>query len=53
MNEQDFQFLTDLRSALYTISTTGRDTMIMGRCLESLDQFIINKEKEMSNKKEE
>lgn len=53
MSEKDLQFLTDLRSALYTISTIGRDTMIMGRCLESLDQFIINKQEEMSNKKEE
>lgn len=53
MNEQDFKFLTDLRSALYTISTTGRDTMIMGRCLESLDQFIIEKKQEMTTEKEE
>lgn len=53
MNNQDLQFLADLRQALYTISTSGRDTMIMGRCLESLDQFIIDKEKEQNAKKEE
>lgn len=35
-------YLLDLKSALDSISTKGNDTIIMGRCLESLNYQIEN-----------
>lgn len=51
MDKQDFIFLSDLHQALRTITTSDRSTIVMGKCLEALENFLITKQEEV--KKEE
>ena len=40
MTKNDFIFLNDLYNALRTITTSDRNTITMGRCLEALGEFL-------------
>lgn len=55
MNNQDIKILTDILNALSYIPTQGKNTVIMGKCLEALEGFILDKQEEirLENNKEE
>ena len=47
MTEKDFILLNNINEALLTISTKGQDTVIMGRVLEALRDFLQYKQQEI------
>lgn len=47
MNQSDLIFLKDLYNALRTITTSDRNTITMGKCLEALGEFVIEKNAEL------
>lgn len=56
MNYNDLEFLTRLYNTLLLVSTKGEDTIVMGDCLKSLQNFVFTKQQEIANeqnKKEE
>lgn len=54
MNKQDLLFLNDLHQALRTVTTSDRSTIVMGKCLEALENFLNMKQQEeaITNKEE-
>ena len=52
MNNQDFIFLKDLYQALRTITTSDRSTIVMGKCLEALENFLAEKQAELIQQQE-
>ena len=46
MNYNDLEFLTRLYNTLLLINTRGEDTIIMGDCLKSLQNFVLTKKQE-------
>ena len=56
MNYNDFELLTRIYNTLLLVNTRGEDTMIMGECLKTLQNFVLTKKQELTNetnKKEE
>lgn len=50
MTSQDLQVLVNIYNALYDgVTTTGSSTIVMGKCLESLNNFIIAKTQEYND----
>ena len=47
MDKQDLVFLTDLYNILRTITTSDRNTILMGKCLEALGDFLVTKQQEI------
>lgn len=47
------KYLEDLKQALESIATKGTDTVVMGRCLESLNYQIAVLQQEEQNKNQE
>lgn len=52
MSSQDFMFLKDLHQALRTITTSDKSTIVMGKCLEALEGFLLEKQAELIQQKE-
>ena len=52
MTKNDFIFLNDLYNALRTITTSDRNTITMGRCLEALGEFLNAKKIEFQQSEE-
>lgn len=46
MNYNDLEFLTRLYNTLLLINTKGEDTIMMGECLKSLQNFVLTKKQE-------
>lgn len=57
MNYSDLELLTRIYNTLLLVNTKGEDTMIMGECLRTLQNFVLTKQQEITteqnNKKEE
>lgn len=56
MNYNDLELLVRIYNTLLLVNTKGEDTMIMGDCLKSLQNFVLTKKQEIANetnKKEE
>lgn len=53
MNYNDLELLTRLYNTLLLVNTKGEDTMLMGDCLKVLQTFLLTKNKENENSKEE
>lgn len=57
MNYNDLELLTRIYNTLLLVNTRGEDTMIMGECLKTLQNFVLTKKQELTNettnKKEE
>ena len=56
MNYNDLELLTRIYNTLLLVNTKGEDTMIMGECLKTLQNFVLAKKQELTNetnKKEE
>ena len=57
MNYSDLELLTRIYNTLLLVNTKGEDTMIMGECLKTLQNFILAKKQELTSdineKKEE
>lgn len=56
MNYNDLELLTRIYNTLLLVNTKGEDTMIMGECLKTLQNFVLTKKQELTNetnKKEE
>ena len=57
MNYNDLELLTRIYNTLLLVNTRGEDTMIMGECLKTLQNFILAKKQELTSdineKKEE
>ena len=56
MNYNDLELLTRIYNTLLLVNTRGEDTMIMGECLKTLQNFVLTKKQERTNetnKKEE
>lgn len=57
MTINNLNYLSRIYNTLLTIKTSGEDTIIMGRSLESFKNFLMNasveeEEKEVKNKEE-
>lgn len=57
MTINDLNYLSRIYNTLLTVKTSGEDTIIMGRSLESFKSFLMNasveeEEKEVKNKEE-
>lgn len=56
MNYNDLELLTRIYNTLLLVNTRGEDTMIMGECLKTLQNFVLTKKQGLTNetnKKEE
>lgn len=48
MNYNDLELLTRIYNTLLLVNTKGEDTMIMGECLKSLQNFVLTKKQELT-----
>lgn len=53
MNYNDLEQLARIYNTLLLVNTKGEDTMVMGECLRALQNFVLTKKQEISNKEEE
>lgn len=57
MNYNDLELLTRIYNTLLLVNTKGEDTILMGECLKTLQNFVLTKKQEITteqnNKKEE
>ena len=57
MNYNDLELLTRIYNTLLLVNTKGEDTIVMGECLKTLQNFVLAKKQEFTNeqnnKKEE
>ena len=53
MTINDLNYLSRIYNTLLTVKTSGEDTIIMGRSLESFKNFIMNASVEEEETKEE
>ena len=53
MTIKDLETLSQIYNTLFTINTKGDDTIAMAECLRTLRTFILTKDKELKEKKEE
>lgn len=53
MELKDLEILVSIYNALNTISTNGKDTVIMGKCLETFENFLLSQQKQIENNKKE
>jgi hypothetical protein len=49
MNYSDLELLTRIYNTLLLVNTKGEDTMIMGECLRTLQNFVLTKKQEIEN----
>lgn len=49
MNYNDLELLTRLYNTLLLINTKGEDTILMGDCLRTLQNFVVVKQQEIEN----
>ena len=49
MNYNDLELLTRIYNTLLLVNTKGEDTMVMGECLKTLQNFILTKKQEVIN----
>lgn len=54
MNYNDLELITRIYNTLLLVNTKGEDTMIMGECLKTLQNFVLAKKQEIeiNNQKE-
>lgn len=48
MNYNDLELLTRIYNTLLLVNTKGEDTMIMGECLKTLQNFVLTKKQELT-----
>lgn len=57
MNYNDLELLTRIYNTLLLVNTKGEDTILMGECLKTLQNFVLTKKQEITTeqngKKEE
>lgn len=57
MNYNDLELLTRIYNTLLLVNTKGEDTIVMGECLKTLQNFVLTKKQEITteqnSKKEE
>ena len=57
MNKEQFENLSRIYNTLLLVNTKGEDTILMGECLKTLQNFVLTKKQEITteqnNKKEE
>lgn len=49
MNYNDLELLTRIYNTLLLVNTKGEDTMIMGECLKTFQNFLLTKKQEVTN----
>lgn len=52
MEQKELQMLADVYNNLLNISVKGEDVFTLSECMSRLRQFIINKQQELKDKKE-
>lgn len=53
MNKEELQQLANIYNILLSVHTCGEDTFIMTDCMRALSNFIMTKQKELQENKEE
>lgn len=51
MTINDLNYLSKIYNTLIMVKTSGEDTVIMGKCLESFQDFLINASKKEEEQK--
>lgn len=47
LNYEEYQFLNEINKGLNLITVSGQNTVLLGKCIESLEQFLMIKQQEM------
>ena len=53
MNIKELETLTQIYNTMIRINTKGEDTLLMAECLQALRSFILMKDKELKEQREE
>ena len=53
MKQEDLILLTQIYNTLCLVNTSGEDTIVMGDCLKAFKQFLLQKQTEYDQQKEE
>lgn len=52
MEQRELQTLADIYNGLLTISVKGEDIFTLSECMQVLRRFVMNKQQELKDKKE-
>lgn len=52
MTIQEYNVLASILRGLQCVHTQGSDTIIMGKCLEALDTFLLEQQKNIREEEE-
>lgn len=47
ITREEYQFLNEINKGLNLITVSGQNTVLLGKCIESLEQFLMIKKQEM------
>ena len=47
LNREEYQFLVEIDKGLNMITVNGRNTILLGKCIDSLEQFLEIKKNEI------
>lgn len=50
MNKEQLTYLSQLYNTFCLVNTCGKDTVLMGKCLEAFENFLLEEQKELEGR---